>query len=208
MQRKFYCHPSFNIKVTLRQEKYHTFFYGAQSAFSQWHPPPFCIDGIPYTGPNQGMMSNKVYVWRRLNVFKGLSKGLIPSDTIAVDFYIKKADPHKKGGATCGNIILFLATPISMYAHISKYIPHSMHTPISVYTPISMYTPISLYTHFYNTPHSMYTPISVYTPISMYTPISLYTLISITLLILCTFLFICTLLILCTLLFLCTPLFL
>ncbi len=36
MQRMFHCHPSFNIKVTLRQEKYHTFFYGAQSAFSQW----------------------------------------------------------------------------------------------------------------------------------------------------------------------------
>ncbi len=44
--KKFPCHPSFNVKVTLRQEKYHTFFYGAQSAFSQWHPPPFCIDGL------------------------------------------------------------------------------------------------------------------------------------------------------------------
>ncbi len=33
--------------------------------------------------------------------FKGLSKGLIPSDTIGVDFYIKKTEPHKKGRATC-----------------------------------------------------------------------------------------------------------
>ncbi len=30
-----------------------------------------------------------------------LSKGLIPSDVIGVDFYIKEAEPHKKGGATC-----------------------------------------------------------------------------------------------------------
>ncbi len=28
MQRKFHCHPFFNVKVTLKQEKYHTFFYG------------------------------------------------------------------------------------------------------------------------------------------------------------------------------------
>ncbi len=33
--------------------------------------------------------------------FKGLSKGLIPSDAIGVDFYIKKIEPHKEGGATC-----------------------------------------------------------------------------------------------------------
>ncbi len=56
---------------------------------------------LPYTSPKQGMMSNKVYVWQRLNIFKGLSKGLIPSDAIGVDFYIKKAEPHTKGGATC-----------------------------------------------------------------------------------------------------------
>ncbi len=82
MQRNFHCHPSYNVKVTLRQEKYHILFYSAQSAFGQSHPPLFCIDGVQYTICKQGMMSNKVYVWWRLNFFKGLSKGLIPSDVI------------------------------------------------------------------------------------------------------------------------------
>ncbi len=64
--------------VTLKQEKYHTFFYGAKSAFSQWHPPLFCIDGIPYTSPKKGMMSNKVYVWWRLNFLRGYQKVSYP----------------------------------------------------------------------------------------------------------------------------------
>ncbi len=50
---------------------------------------------VPYTSPKQGMMSNKVCL-TKADFFKGISKGLIPSDAIGVDFYIKKAEPHKK----------------------------------------------------------------------------------------------------------------
>ncbi len=59
-------------------------------------------------------MSNKVYVWWRLNFFKGLSKGLIPSNAIGVDFYIKKTELHKKGGTTCTiNTILTYLRPLT-----------------------------------------------------------------------------------------------
>ncbi len=97
-------HPSFNINVILRQEKYHTFFYGAQSAFCQWHPPLFCIDGVPYTSPKQGMMSNKVYGWRRLNFLRGYQKVSYPLMLLRVDFYIKRLSHINKGRATCGTI--------------------------------------------------------------------------------------------------------
>ncbi len=43
-------------------------------------------------------------MFEKADIFKGLSKGLIPSDAIGVDFYIKEAESHKIGGATCYNI--------------------------------------------------------------------------------------------------------
>ncbi len=52
--------------------------------------------------------------------FKGLSKGLIPSNAIGIDFYIKKTDPHKKGGATCNHDINVLIEHTLAYIRYTK----------------------------------------------------------------------------------------
>ncbi len=49
--------------------------------------------------------------------FKGLSKGLIPSDGIGVDFYIKETEPHKKRRS---NLSIFEYFSIPAY-NSSKY---------------------------------------------------------------------------------------
>ena len=36
-----------------------TFFFGAESPFSQWHPAVFTVDGVEYNCAEQYMMSQK-----------------------------------------------------------------------------------------------------------------------------------------------------
>ncbi len=66
------------------------------------NPPIICIHIPEYMSVMISNLARKLSLClTKAEFFKGLSKGLIPSDAVGIDFYIKEAEPHKKGGATC-----------------------------------------------------------------------------------------------------------
>ncbi len=66
--------------------------------------------------------------------FKGLSKGLIPSDTIGVDFYIKKTEPHKKAEPLVSHSIRRARKVVVSFIYWSRMRDSFLPMPATRYT--------------------------------------------------------------------------